>query len=424
MASLVVHLQPHIFKTMQMVCTFLRPQYRTLALDDAYHHIDPRTALGIGVHCPPTERMRDHPASEATIRLQCKVTFSRVVVRPLMHAVAMSIGSAGLWPVNTRQMPMQERIAVRTIKQWLCIRVRELMHERRVPVCKLSALAEQLLRYVGLFLGNLTHLLVGNGGYGKGGRGKGQSEQGTSRGDYTPGGHNPAWQSWMPRAYQEQKSELERYRKQEEYSKQAKAISGQIRAGLGQLMDGLMGSRRAGKERRAASASPGASTSRKRSRGRHRDRSRSSADGAERTFFSKLGKLKRALTRRRTDTTAATSPSSARGRSSSSASSCTQYRKNKKKKTGKYATKTKTTKDKDHKHRKSGEGAKHKKGAPTKAAATKKGKDRRGRDHRSSSSSTPRRDSGARASGDAGGSQAHAAQMMAEQQAQISRLQA
>eukprot|EP00969_Alexandrium_andersonii_P042835 1878791-Alexandrium_andersonii.AAC.1 len=96
---------------------------------------------------------------------------------------------------------------------------------------------------VGLFIGNLAHLLHGNGGGWKGGKGKPAGDAAGSGGpsDRHPTGHNPAWQAWMPRAYQEQKDELEKFRKQEQEVKQKKAISAQVKEGISALMDNIMG---------------------------------------------------------------------------------------------------------------------------------------------------------------------------------------
>eukprot|EP00969_Alexandrium_andersonii_P164153 7254936-Alexandrium_andersonii.AAC.1 len=70
-------------------------------------------------------------------------------------------------------------------------------------------------------------------------------------------------------------------------------------------MDGLLGSGSGDRDKRRKSASRRKGSKRKRSRSAKREPSDASSDGADKSFFSKLGRLKRALTRRRTDTTQA-----------------------------------------------------------------------------------------------------------------------
>eukprot|EP00969_Alexandrium_andersonii_P078001 3440641-Alexandrium_andersonii.AAC.1 len=89
---------------------------------------------------------------------------------------------------------------------------------------RLPQAAEACLPWIGRFLGNAAHLLHGNGGGYKGGKGGGGGKSDANdKADHQPSGHNPAWQSWMPRAYQEQKAELEKFKKAEEEVKQRKA---------------------------------------------------------------------------------------------------------------------------------------------------------------------------------------------------------
>eukprot|EP00969_Alexandrium_andersonii_P008775 383739-Alexandrium_andersonii.AAC.1 len=80
----------------------------------------------------------------------------------------------------------------------------------------------------------------------------------------------------MPRAYAEQKEELEKYRKAESDSRTKRAITEQVRAGIGSAMEHLLGGRAAhhrhGKAKRGHSSSGDA-------RGKKAKKSEDSSDG-------------------------------------------------------------------------------------------------------------------------------------------------
>eukprot|EP00969_Alexandrium_andersonii_P114317 5053656-Alexandrium_andersonii.AAC.1 len=134
---------------------------------------------------------------------------------------------------------------MRLLRSWFSQRLRAHYVRSRPPVSQLPALVEAQLAWIGQFIGNASHLLHGNGGGGGGGGGKGG--KGSKGQDHAGGapfraeGHNPAWQAWMPRAYQEQKEELEKFRRVEQEGKQKKEISSRIRDGFNQMVDGIMG---------------------------------------------------------------------------------------------------------------------------------------------------------------------------------------
>eukprot|EP00969_Alexandrium_andersonii_P143871 6362049-Alexandrium_andersonii.AAC.1 len=284
---------------MQRVCTFLEHPRHSDPLRDALQDMR-HTCIAAGDLAHPDDRAMarfNTRASPAATRLQVRVSFTYIVVRPMLTAVELQLFHSGFYAINTRQQDYGTRLGLRLLREWMQQRITIHLQQRRLPLSLLPGIAQALLQWVGQLIGNASHILTGNGG-GKGGgkAAKGQEAPASSagKGSYQPGGHNPAWQAWMPRAYQEQKQELEHYKRTEEEKKRKSAITSQIREGIGQFMDGLLGQKR--RDRRGRSPSPQRSKKRKRkhsSSSRREESPHSSEDTGGKTFFSKLTRLKR-----------------------------------------------------------------------------------------------------------------------------------
>eukprot|EP00969_Alexandrium_andersonii_P245460 10847558-Alexandrium_andersonii.AAC.1 len=82
-------------------------------LTDAFHELRYQSASGAqGVHPHAVPHPSSGPvASEGAVRLQTRVSFTRVIVRPLLRSMEFTLSAQGFYPVSYTHLRAHETSA-------------------------------------------------------------------------------------------------------------------------------------------------------------------------------------------------------------------------------------------------------------------------------------------------------------------------